>query len=164
MQNDLSACISVGEVAAALLGLFTLASSVRACENEIPRPSRLMRSKQLEMLVSPVVPPVATEQERHRKEREFLGVPVDLDFTSYMNNLPRQIKKHSHKGKRLGGSKCVVHFKINKDGSISDLRLMKPSDSHTFDNAALEAIRKASPFNALPQHSPSEIEIEYTFK
>lgn len=139
------------KVAAALLGLFAFTSPVRACENEAPTPSRLKRSKQLEMLVSPVVPPVATEQERQRNEREFLGVPVDLNLRSYMNNLQKQIKKHLHKRKRLGGSKCMVHFKIHKDGSLSDLRLMKPSDSHTFDDAALEAIRKASPFNALPQ-------------
>ncbi len=51
----------------------------------------------------------------------------------------------------IGGDiEAVVHFVINKDGSLAESRLVTSSGYNSFDLAALRAIRAASPFPPLP--------------
>ena len=45
----------------------------------------------------------------------------------------------------------VVHFRIHRDGHISDVRVIQSSGYNSYDLAGLRAIQLASPFPKLPQ-------------
>lgn len=52
----------------------------------------------------------------------------------------------------LGGEvTAMVHFRIHRDGSISDVRIAKSSGYNSFDLAGLRAVQLAAPFPKLPQ-------------
>ncbi len=44
----------------------------------------------------------------------------------------------------------VLYFRIQRDGSITELRLAEPSGSETFDRAAFRAVQSSSPLPPLP--------------
>lgn len=45
---------------------------------------------------------------------------------------------------------AVLYFRIQRDGTISELRLAEPSGSETFDRAAFRAVESSSPLPPLP--------------
>jgi periplasmic protein TonB len=50
----------------------------------------------------------------------------------------------------VGVEQAVLYFRIQKDGTITDLRLAEPSGSEVFDRAALRAVESSSPLPPLP--------------
>ena len=60
-------------------------------------------------------------------------------------------------------NRIVVKFSISKTGYLQDIQLISASRSTEANNAALEAIKKASPFDPLPAGSPASVDIEFTF-
>ena len=62
------------------------------------------------------------------------------------------------------GSKAVVIVTIRKDGTVSAPALHMKSGSDLWDAAALEAVRKASPFDPLPKaYRPPSVEVHFHF-
>lgn len=62
------------------------------------------------------------------------------------------------------GSKAVVIATIRKDGTVSAPALHMKSGSDLWDSAALEAVRKASPFDPLPKaYSRPSVEVHFHF-
>jgi len=62
------------------------------------------------------------------------------------------------------GSKAVVIVTIRKDGAVSAPALHMQSGSDLWDAAALEAVRKASPFDPLPKaYRPPSVEVHFHF-
>ncbi len=51
----------------------------------------------------------------------------------------------------LGNLQTKLHFRIRRDGSISDLRLIQSSTDPDFDDAALRAVQSSSPLPPLPK-------------
>lgn len=52
----------------------------------------------------------------------------------------------------IGGEvEALVHFRILKNGSITDLRVVRSSGYNSFDLAGLRAVQLAAPFPKLPQ-------------
>ena len=51
----------------------------------------------------------------------------------------------------MGEVKAVIHFQIEKDGSITDLRVAESSGYNSFDFSALRAVQSAAPFPPLPR-------------
>ncbi len=51
----------------------------------------------------------------------------------------------------LGDLKAKIHFRIRRDGTIDDLRLVESSTSRDFDAAALRAVQSSSPLPPLPK-------------
>jgi protein TonB len=49
------------------------------------------------------------------------------------------------------GVRAIIGFRIQKDGSISELRVAESSGYNAFDLAALRAVQNASPFPPLPR-------------
>lgn len=92
------------------------------------------------------------------------SVAVNPDFSAYMNQLQRIIKKHWYPP-RDGSSNASVIFELRKDGSMNDLRISQTSNNNTVDAAALTAIRNAQPyFPVLPKSAPDAVDIEFTFE
>lgn len=46
---------------------------------------------------------------------------------------------------------ATIHFRIHKDGHISDVRVLQSSGYNSYDLAGLRAIQQAAPFPKLPQ-------------
>jgi protein TonB len=62
------------------------------------------------------------------------------------------------------GSKAVVIATIRKDGTVSAPALHMKSGSEAWDAAAVEAIRKASPFDPLPKaYRLPSVEVHFHF-
>jgi TonB family protein len=61
-------------------------------------------------------------------------------------------------------NKIKVLFKINRDGSISDLKIVNSSGDPDLDEKALTAVKRAAPFDKLPPLSPSTVDADFTFR
>ncbi|HEY3489933.1 MAG TPA: TonB family protein [Candidatus Deferrimicrobiaceae bacterium] len=55
---------------------------------------------------------------------------------------------------REGRQETFVEFTILRDGSLTNLKLVKSSGSRAMDDSVLRAIRSAAPFNKLPSYYP----------
>ncbi len=82
----------------------------------------------------------------------------------YMTGLEKRIKKNWHPPKVNSSKRTVVLFKISKNGTFFDYKIVISSNNKLADEAALRAIKMASPFEAFPKKSKSEsIDVEFTF-
>ncbi len=50
----------------------------------------------------------------------------------------------------------VITFNVHKDGTISDLQVLRPSDISAFNQAAFNALRSSNPTMALPPEYPAD--------
>ncbi|MDX1630636.1 MAG: energy transducer TonB, partial [Thermoanaerobaculia bacterium] len=84
-----------------------------------------------------------------------LGVE-DPSFTYgyYLDRLVVTIKDQWVRPRLGSGIEAVVHFRIEKDGSIRDVRVSRSSGYNSFDLAALRAVHSAAPFPPLPRSYP----------
>jgi len=57
----------------------------------------------------------------------------------------------------------IVRFDLHKDGSVSNLKLYKSSGQVDLDQSGLDAVRKACPFETLPEGAPDPVLIEFKF-
>jgi len=93
-----------------------------------------------------------------------LAPAADIDFGPYMGNVQREIKRHWYPPKGGTTLRNKVAFKVAKNGEVSSVRIIKPTASDAFDRAALTAVINASPtFGPLPEGSPKDVDIEFTF-
>lgn len=92
-----------------------------------------------------------------------LAAKKDIDFGPYMEELQRRIKRAWTPPRGNESKRVIVIFKVHKSGDITDLRISKSSGYEPSDQAALLAVKTASPFSPLPQGSHSPVEIEFTF-
>lgn len=60
---------------------------------------------------------------------------------------PREAKRQNLRGE------AMVHFEVLRGGDLSALRLMRSSGSPVLDQAALETVRRAAPFPAIPMEA-----------
>jgi TonB family protein len=51
---------------------------------------------------------------------------------------------------------CVLTFNIHKDGTITDVQVLQPSDIEGFNKAAVGAITGSNPTEPLPPDYPSD--------
>lgn len=89
--------------------------------------------------------------------------PADIDFGPYMAILQRKIKKVWLCPKGCEDKRVVVKFNIHSDGRVSELELDRSSGVKIADQAALNAINEAAPFNPLPAGANDPIGIQFTF-
>lgn len=95
-----------------------------------------------------------------RNQKEAIGNP---DFTRYMQELQRRIKRAWFPVRSDLSNRVVVMFKIHRSGAASDISIRRSSGIARHDNAALSAVQNAAPFPPLPEFSPESVEIEFTF-
>ena len=70
--------------------------------------------------------------------------------TNYKGIVQRKLERAKKRGSAPGKGIVTVGFTINGDGSVSGLRIKKSSGKPALDKAALDVVRKASPFPAIP--------------
>jgi TonB family protein len=91
------------------------------------------------------------------------GVGEPMDFGPYTADLQRRIKKHWFPPKGFETKRVVVVFKVQSDGTMSNLRLDRSSGVAIADKAALDAVENASPLRPLPEGAPPDVGIQFTF-
>lgn len=88
----------------------------------------------------------------------------NIDYGPYLVDLKRRIKNRWSVLKGYENNLVTVGFKVHKDGTISDLKLLRPSEYDISDLAALHAVQKSAPFRPLPKDETNEsIDIEIFF-
>lgn len=98
------------------------------------------------------------------QEQSNISKNTAVDFTPYMQNLQKRIKSNWNPPKGKESKNVVLFFKINKDGSINNLKVQKSSGNQEVDNAALEAVNTSTPLDPLPEaYKGSSVPIEFTF-
>jgi TonB family protein len=144
---------------AAVVWLLSFSSTVRG-EDKVPSPQRPSIKQDVKILVSPIVPNGKSNQPMTGAMTGVVGV----DYGPYMADLQRRVYSHWNAPKDLDPLKnTVVSFKVNKDGTVLDLKVKRSSGTKLFDDAALKAVLEAAPFRSLPDPSVGDVDIEFTF-
>ncbi len=93
----------------------------------------------------------------------FAPYGVSVDYQPYMEDLQRRIKKAWFPPKGNESRKLKTYFEVNRDGSLKSSKVEQTSGVPAADQAALAAIKNASPFPRLPYGSKSSVKIEFSF-
>jgi TonB family protein len=94
---------------------------------------------------------------------EFENQISSVKMDSYQSDLVRQVRSKWYPPKQRPSYKIVAEFHIHRNGRTSGLYLEEPRlDDENL--AALNAVRNAAPFTALPNGAPATIAIEWTFE
>jgi TonB family protein len=93
-----------------------------------------------------------------------VGFPQkDVDFGEYMADLQRRIKAQWTPPKGHEADRVVFTFNIHKSGDVSDIKLVSGSGFAQSDEAALAALKHASPLKPLPEGASDTVGIQFTF-
>lgn len=78
---------------------------------------------------------------------------VDPGFThdSYLQRMLARIETEWRRPALEGQVEAIVHFVVEKDGTVRDLRIAQSSGHRPFDLAAVRAVQNASPLPPLPR-------------
>jgi TonB family protein len=88
----------------------------------------------------------------------------NIDFGPYMAKLKRNVRRKWIAPESTNSRRTVLKFTVARDGSISKLCVARSSASRATDQAALDAVSQAAPFDPLPDTSRKDnIEITFTF-
>ncbi|MFC1501240.1 energy transducer TonB [Elusimicrobiota bacterium] len=74
----------------------------------------------------------------------------DFPYAYYTNTIVKKISQSWTWSDTFGNLKTLVFFRIQNDGSLSEISVNKPSGDGYFDQQALRAVTLASPFPPLP--------------
>lgn len=85
-----------------------------------------------------------------------------VDMNGYYDAMWSKIKQAWWVPKRLMYSQVKVKVSINKDGSLNDLSIAKPSGDANADKLALIAVKRAAPFDPLPEGAEVPFTVNYS--
>lgn len=86
-------------------------------------------------------------------------------FKTYMYDLQKKIRNNWTPENHKKTLKTTINFIIDKNGNLIGSKIKESSKVNSFDNKALEAIIKSSPFDKLPKkYKQNTIQIEFTFE
>lgn len=104
---------------------------------------------------------------RHHHETSVQDEPVQSmkfnDFKSYMSYIEMRIKKHWHPPQIDRSSSTMVQFTVDKNGKVSNARVVESSGDERVNQAALDALKQASPFPKLPPTNEQSVEVQFHF-
>ena len=79
------------------------------------------------------------------------GTVRGLEFILYTQQLQRRVQESWIVTEKKPGLLAAVSFKIQVDGEVQEVELMKSSGDSAFDQSVLRAVRKSAPFPPPPQ-------------
>lgn len=89
----------------------------------------------------------------------------DFPYTLYLEAMQRRISSNWFRPQIGGDLAVVIYFRIQRDGTITDVKPEVPSGNGTFDRQALSAVRSASPLNPLPfAYNGTYLGVHLTFR
>ena len=75
----------------------------------------------------------------------------DFVYSYYIDQMLALISANWLRPSLGSGVEAVIHFRIRRDGQISDVRIIRSSGYNSFDLAGLRAVQLAAPFPRFPQ-------------
>lgn len=75
----------------------------------------------------------------------------DFTYGYYVDRMLGAIRAHWRRPPLGGEVEMVLHFRIHRDGRVSDVRIVKSSGYDSFDLAGRRAVQSASPLPPLPR-------------
>jgi len=75
----------------------------------------------------------------------------DFVYGYYVDQMLGMISTNWQRPALGANVEAIIHFRIHKDGHISEVRITQSSGYNSFDLAGLRAVRLAAPFPKLPQ-------------
>jgi len=85
-----------------------------------------------------------------------------INYQQYMAEIQRRIRHCWHPPKGTESRHVTVVFKVLRDGTMVNSRILKSSELPACDDAALAALKEANPADPLPSGSP-DVDIKFTF-
>jgi TonB family protein len=80
----------------------------------------------------------------------------------YMQDLDARVKSNWNPPKGDHSMETVVMFKVSPKGRMSHLKIMRSSGDPEMDDAALHAVRLASPFAPLPPDAKQDVDVQFS--
>ena len=88
----------------------------------------------------------------------------DVDFGPYLRNLGQKITTNWMQAPYNKDMSTIATFKISKDGSLSDLHIVKSSANKDFNTQSINAINSSAPFDFLPNELIEDsIQVQFGF-
>jgi TonB family protein len=87
----------------------------------------------------------------------------EIDFGAYLAEMQKRIKRAWYPPKGNESKRIMVSFRISRNGTVSDINLVKSSGLTIADDAAIAAIETVSPLPQLPAGSPDSIQVKFSF-
>lgn len=89
---------------------------------------------------------------------------ADEVWGDYLSLLNRAINQNWQRISVADTRRTRLRFRVDRQGNLTDLRLVQPSGDTLADEAAIQAVRAAAPFAPLPQSASEQILIvNFTF-
>ncbi|MDR1087108.1 MAG: energy transducer TonB [Endomicrobium sp.] len=89
----------------------------------------------------------------------------NFQYPYYANQIMRKVKRQWRWAESYSNLRVLVHFQINKDGSVYDVSVKESSGNGDYDRNAMDTIRRASPFLELPEgYEGDSLGVSFEFK
>jgi len=89
----------------------------------------------------------------------------DFPYTLYIENMKRLIGTHWFRPQVANGTALTMHFVVDRDGTVRDVKVETTSGNASFDRAAQRAILESSPLPPLPfGYNGTFLGVHLTFK
>ncbi|MGF1577621.1 MAG: TonB family protein, partial [Cyanophyceae cyanobacterium] len=89
---------------------------------------------------------------------------ADVNWGPWLADLKRRVEGNWIPGQSGASRRTVVVFSVGRNGSLSNPRISRSSGHQPTDDAALQAISRASPYMALPaEYVGDAVQINFTF-
>ncbi len=92
-----------------------------------------------------------------------IAANASVSFGPYMSALQRKIKMSWKPPRGSESNRIVVSFSVLQNGRLEDLQMIVPCQDPAANQAALEAVTRAAPFDPLPPGSAPKVDVEFTF-
>ncbi len=93
-----------------------------------------------------------------------LDARQDLNLSPYLAEIRRRVRRNWNPSQPSQNRHTILAFAIQRNGQITDLRIIQSSGSKTSDSESLEAVQKSAPFAALPPNFPrQQLKVQFNF-
>jgi TonB family protein len=102
----------------------------------------------------------------NRLNRSTQGIDArqDANISAYLQQLQEQVRQQWIPGLTQSSQRTVLHFTVSRAGLVSNLRIAQTSGLSVTDEAALSAVKRATPFAPFPTgYTKNYINIQFTF-
>ncbi|HNH74276.1 MAG TPA: TonB family protein [Candidatus Obscuribacter sp.] len=116
-------------------------------------------------------PQTLQELDRKKEEAEAAADNDDdddagaeqVDFEGYMKDMKKSIQAKWQPPKGIAQKTIVAVFSIQRNGNIVEADIVESSGDAGIDQAAMKALKDASPLAPLPKGAPAHVQVRYKF-